>query len=315
MTLDPQVEFVLELVEKAKLPQFCDLSPQKARELFDSTAPKLDAKPRPVYFWEEIIIPGPANDIRIRLYISRKLEKGELLPVLVYFHGGGFVVGSLNSYDSLCRNLANRVDCIVASVDYRLAPEHKFPAATEDCYAALCWIVDNLKRFGGNRNKIATAGDSAGGNLAAVTSIRARNDGGPKLVHQLLIYPVIASEPETKSHHKFAEGFLLTRRNILWFYKNYLRTEEDVFDPRFSPILEKDLSNLPKTTIVLAGYDPLYDEGLAYSQRLKSDGNEVEVLDYNGMIHGFIAFSDVVDGADECLNRCATLLKHTFGNG
>ena len=171
MALDPQIEYVLDLVEKAGYPELCDLTPEAAREQFDATAPKLDARPQNVFRVEDRFIPGPAGAIPVRIYTPRETAEGETLPVLAYLHGGGFVVGSLDSYDSLCRVLANFTECIVVSVDYRLAPEHKFPAAVEDCIAALDWIDTNAEEFDGDPDRLALAGDSAGGNLAAVTAI------------------------------------------------------------------------------------------------------------------------------------------------
>lgn len=308
MALDPQIEYVLGLVEKAGFPEFCDLGPEAARELFEATAPKLDIRPENVFRVEDRFIPGLPDPIPLRIYTPREPAAGEQLPILVYLHGGGFVVGSLDSYDSLCRALANRADCIVVSVDYRLAPEHKFPAAVEDCVEALNWVAENAGEFDGDAARIAIAGDSAGGNLAAVTAIVARDDEAPALCSQILVYPVAAGTPDSYSHHAFAEKLLLTRRNILWFYDQYLNGPEEATDPRFAPLETVDLSGLPPTLLIVAGYDPLRDEGLAYGERLRLAGVDVTVSNYEGMIHGFLTMSDAVDQGKVAIDQiCATL--------
>lgn len=313
MALDPQAEFVLGLVEKANYPELCDLEPEQARELFDATAPKLAARPENVFRVEDRFIPGPADPIPLRIYTPREPEDGERLPILVYLHGGGFVVGSLDSYDSLCRVLANRSGAIVVSVEYRLAPEHKFPAAVEDCVEALNWVAENADEFDGDSDRIAIAGDSAGGNLAAVTTIAARDDGGPALSLSVLIYPVASGTPDSYSHHAFAEKHFLTRRNILWFYEQYLNGPEEAKDPRFAPLETPDLSGLPPTLLIIAGHDPLRDEGLAYGERLRKAGVAVTVSNYEGQLHGFIHMSDVVDQGDRAIDEVCDALKEAFG--
>lgn len=312
MALDPQVQTVLDLVAKAGLPQFCELPPVEARALFDKTAPKLDIRPENVFRWEERTIPGPDGVIRIRIYTPHQPAPGERLPVLVYFHGGGFVIGSLDSYDALCRAIANRAQCIVVSVDYRLAPEHRFPAAVDDCCAALDWVDLAAESFDGDPQRIAVGGDSAGGNLAAVTALAARDAGGPPLVFQLLIYPVAGGAPDTASHHDFAEGYLLTRRNILWFYDCYLNDPAEQQDPRFAPLRAGDLSGLPPALLIVAGFDPLRDEDLAYGERLQAAGVEVEMANYTGMVHGFMSLSDMVDAGKAAIDQAAAALRRAF---
>jgi len=315
MTLDPQVETVLGLIEQAGYPEFCELSPEDARALFDATVPKLDIRPESVFRWEERRIPGPGGEIPVRIYTPVEPAADAPLPVLVYFHGGGFVIGSLDSYDALCRAIANRAGCIVVSVDYRLAPEAKFPAAAEDCLAALDWVHDHADEIDADPTRIAVGGDSAGGNLAAVTALQARDRGGPALRLQLLIYPVLAGEPESESHHAFAEGLLLTRRNLLWFYDHYLNGPADRTDPRFAPLAADDLSALPETLLIVAGYDPLRDEGLAYGERLQAAGVTTEVSNYAGMVHGFVSMADAVDKGLEAIGQCAGALRRAFGTG
>lgn len=312
MTLDPQAQFVLELVENANLPELCDLPPGEAREMFEATAPKLAVRPENVFRVEDRYIPGLADPIPLRIYTPVELAAGERLPVLVYLHGGGFVVGSLDSYDSTCRVLANRSGCIVVSVDYRLAPEHKFPAAVDDCVEALNWVAENAEEIDADPERMAIAGDSAGGNLAAVATVVARDDGGPALQLSVLIYPVAAGTPNSYSHHAFAEKHFLTRRTILWFYEQYLNGPDDAADPRFAPLETPDLSGLPPTLLIVAGYDPLRDEGLAYGERLRQAGVEVTISNYEGMLHGFITMADVVDKGMEAIDEISDALRKTF---
>lgn len=312
MTLDPQAQFVLELVEKANYPELCDLPPEEAREMFEATAPKLAVRPENVFRVEDRYIPGLADPIPLRIYTPAEPAAGERFPVLVYLHGGGFVVGSLDSYDSTCRVLANRSGCIVVSVDYRLAPEHKFPAAVEDCVEALNWVAENAEEIDADPARMAIAGDSAGGNLAAVTTVVARDDGGPALQLSVLIYPVAAGTPNSYSHHAFAEKHFLTRRTILWFYEQYLNGPDDAADPRFAPLETPDLSGLPPTLLIVAGYDPLRDEGLAYGERLRQAGVEVTVSNYEGMLHGFVTMADVVDKGMEAIDEISDALRKTF---
>ncbi len=230
----------------------------------------------------------------------------------MFYHGGGFVIGSLDSYDSLCRALANRAACIVVSVDYRLAPEHKFPAAVDDALEAYQWVSDHASELGGDAQRLAIAGDSAGGNVTAVTAIDIRDEGDIAPLLQILIYPVTDGTPETPSHHEFAEGRLLTRGNILWFYDHYMAEPEDAKNPRFSPLLADDLSGLAPALVIVAGHDPLRDEGIAYAKRLKEAGVTVELSNYEGMVHGFISFADAVDQGKAAIEQVAAALRTAF---
>lgn len=312
MALDPQIEYLMGLVEKAGYPELCALSPAEARAQFDKTAPVLDIKPEPIHRIEDRSIPGRAGPIPIRIYTPAAATGGERLPVLVYYHGGGFVVGSLDCYDAMCRHLALRSAGIVVSVDYRLAPEHKFPAAVDDAYDALCWVGENAGDFGGDGARLALAGDSAGGNLAAVAALDARDNGGPALSAQILIYPVAGGAPESPSHHAFAENYLLTRRNLLWFYDHYLNDAGDARHPRFAPCLAPDLSGLPPALIITAGYDPLRDEAVDYARKLIAAGNAVRLSNYAGMIHGFFSLSGVVDEGKRAIDEVVAMLRAAF---
>lgn len=311
MPLDPQIEFIVEFVKKAKLPEMWQLTPDQGREQYQLRVDKLKFS-EPIFRTENRRIPGPASDLAIRIYTPREIRTAEKLPVLMWFHGGGFVIGSIDTHDSVCRMLANQADCIVVSVDYRLAPESKFPAAVEDCEAALKWVALHAVEFGGDPACIAVGGDSAGANLATVIAILARDAAHPKLVFQLLIYPCTAPEPETASHHKFREGYVLTRNTIVWFYRQYLKSGKDERDFRFAPLLLDDLSGLPEAFIVVAGYDPLRDEGVDYARRLIEAGNRVRLSNYDGMIHGFYLMGGAVDAARRAVSESAQVMREAF---
>jgi acetyl esterase len=311
MALDPQVQNVLGLVEKAGYPEFWQLTPDGARELFEKTAPVLDAAFEEVARFEQLRIPGPAGELRINLYAPQAKGAGAL-PLLVSFHGGGFVIGSLESYDKLCRVLANRAGCLVASVDYRLAPEHKFPAAPDDCIAALRWLAAHADEIGADPARIAVGGDSAGGNLAAVTALQAR-DGGPKLAFQLLVYPCTGPRQDEPSHFAFAEKLLLTRKNVLWFYEQYVAKDADRSDWRLAPLLAAKLEGLPPALVIVAGHDPLRDEGVAYAERLKAADVPVEFTNYEGMVHGFFSLSGAIDAGKRAIEQSAAALRRAFG--
>lgn len=311
MPLDPQVEYVLNLIKTAGNLEYWQMTPQQARAFHNMKAAILDAKPEPVFRSEDRSLPGPAGKIPVRIFTPR--ESDEPLPVLVWLHGGGHVVGSLDSYDSLCRQLALRADCIVVSVDYRLAPEHKFPAAVEDSFAALTWVGTHAAELGGDPARIAVGGDSAGGNLAAVAAILARDAGFPRLVFQLLIYPATAPHANSASQLEFAEGYVLTRRTILWFHDHYLRDDNDRKDFRYAPLICPDLSGLPRALVIVAGYDPLRDEGIAYAERLMQAGNNVELTHYEGMVHPFFSMSGALDAGKKAIAQTSAALKQAFG--
>jgi acetyl esterase len=311
MPLDPQAEVILGLVKRANLPEFWQLTPDQAREQYMLRVAKLAVK-EPIFRAYDRRIPGPGQDLTIRVYEPRETKPGEKLPVLLWFHGGGFVIGNLDTHDHACRALATQADCLVVAVDYRLAPESKFPAAVDDCIATLRWLALHAVEIGGDPGRIAVGGDSAGGNLAAVCAILARNDGYPKLAFQLLIYPCTAPEPETASHRKFADGYLLTRNNITWFYRQYVRSQKEFNDFRFAPLVAEDLSNLPPALVLVAGYDPLRDEGVDYARRLIEAGNRVTLANYEGMIHGFLLMGGALDAARRALRESAQALREAF---
>jgi acetyl esterase len=231
------------------------------------------------------------------------------LPVLVFFHGGGWVVGDIESHDTGCRHLANRAECAVVSVDYRLAPEHKFPAAVEDCLAATAWVAGNAASLGVDAGRLAVGGDSAGGNLAAVVSLLARDHGTPRIGHQLLIYPATDAAMRHDSMARFAEGYVLTRSTMRWFYEQYLRTLADAADWQASPLAAPDLGGLPPAFVLTAGYDPLCDEGDAYAARLAAAGVSVTHRRFTGQIHGFALNGKIIRAAETALDEAAAALR------
>ena len=307
--LDPQVKLLISKMEKLNAPHLNLLSPEQARENMNASA-ALAGPPETVAHINNISIPGPAGGIPVRIY---KPEAGGPFPVLIYYHGGGWVTCSLDTHDNICRSLSNRARCVVASVDYRLAPEYKFPAAVDDAYCAAKWIYDNADSIGCDRARVAVGGDSAGGNLAAVVSILSRDKGSPNLIFQLLLYPVIdISNLNTDSYQNFAEGCWLTKSDMEWFRDHYIEKEDDCKNIYASPLLAQDLSALPSAFIITAGFDVLRDEGEAYAKRLQQAGVSVNLSCYNGMIHGFLSMDGVIDKAKKALDEAASALRDAF---
>lgn len=304
MALDPQAKFLLEQMEAAGAPPMSSLSPEEARLTTDFST--LAGNPEAVEKVENRTIPGPSGEIPVRIYTP---EGEGPFPSLVYYHGGGWVIGDLDTVDVPCRLLANRANCVVVSVDYRLAPEHKFPAAADDAYAAAKWVVENGPSIQVDPSRVAVGGDSAGGNLAAVVSLMARDKNEIDLAYQLLIYPVTNHSYETLSYRDNADGYLLTKDSMIWFWDYYLRDAEDGKNPYASPLQAEDLSGLPPAFVITAEFDPLRDEGEAYAQRLKEAGVQVEVTRYNGMIHGFFWMPGALEQGMKAVNQAADALK------
>jgi acetyl esterase len=311
MPLDPQAKALLDFLGVTTLPGIETLTPQAAR---DRSKAFLEARKQmgvePVHHVRDSRIPGPAGEIPIRIY-APDIQKPA--PALIYFHGGGWVLGNLDGHDGVCRSLANQAQCAVVSVDYRLAPEAKFPAAVEDSYAATEWVAANAGELGIDANRIAVGGDSAGGNLASVITHMARDRKGPKLIYQLLIYPATDMRMTAPSIEENAAGPLLTKASIIWFMDHYLRGEEDKTHPMASPALVSDLSNLPPAFILTAECDPLRDEGEAYGRSLESAGVPAEVKRYAGMPHGFFSFGAALETAKQAVADAANRLRGAFG--
>lgn len=307
--LDPQAEALLQLMAHRNVPPFNTLTPAQARETMKSMG-ALCAGPEAVANVENLTIPGPGGQIRVRIYTPR--GDGPF-PILVFFHGGGWVIGDLDTHDNLCRSLANGVSCIVVSVDYRLAPEHKFPAAVEDAYAATQWAANNANRINGNPDLIAVGGDSAGGNLAAVVAIMARDQDGPSLKYQLLMYPATdVSSCNTASYRDCADGYFLTKADGEWFGAQYLNCEDDRLNPLVSPLLAPNLSGLPPALVIVCEFDVLRDEGESYAKRLKKAGVSVKCTRYKGMIHGFLSMDGFLDQARSGIDEASAALREAF---
>jgi acetyl esterase len=306
--LDPQARALLDRVARADVPPYSSLDAPAARALYRDTRGKLAAAAPDVARVEDL----DADGLRVRHYRPLGSAAGEVLPALVYFHGGGWTIGDLDTHDVPCRELANLARCAVLSVDYRLAPEHRFPAAADDAVAATRWVHAHAAALAVDPARIAVGGDSAGGNLAAVAAIVLRDAGGPPLAMQALIYPSIDLAADSASHRELGEGHLLTRDSIRWFVGNYLASPDEVRDWRASPIRAADLSRLPPAYVVTAGFDPLRDEGEAYAVALHAAGVPVTYECFEGMIHGFVTMGGVLAAAHHCLYRVGTGLRQRF---
>jgi acetyl esterase len=308
MSLDPQTQMVLAQLAAAGAPPLETLTPEQARMAF--TLPKGD--PEPVGKVEDRTIPGPEVDIPIRVYYPKDATSNNN-PALVFYHGGGWVVGNIESHDNICRALTNLANCVTISVDYRLAPEHKFPAAVVDSYAAVQYVSDHAEDFRIDRSRIAVGGDSAGGNLAAVVSNLAKEKKTPAICFQLLLYPSthLGGEP-TVSMKENAEGYFLTKGTMEWFRDCYLTSEQDKQNPLLSPYLNEELSGLPPALVITAEYDPLRDEGEAYAKKLAQAGVEVETVRYDGTVHGFISMAVVIDLGKAALVKSGDALRVAF---
>jgi acetyl esterase len=297
MALDPQAQAVIELVAKSGRPAYHTLSPKDARQLFLETRPASTPTPPQIGAVRNVVAETPQGAIPLRVYRPAGVSEATALPAYVYFHGGGWVIGDLETHDVLCRQLTAASGASVVSVDYRLAPEHKFPAAADDAWAATRWIVAHATDLGLDAARLAVGGDSAGGNLAAVVALLARDAGGPAIRLQVLIYPVTDVLRETRSYEDFAEGYMLTRDSMRWFIAHYLKTRDDARDWRVSPLRAPSLAGLPPALIVTAGNDPLRDEGEMYAGRLRDAGVLVDYVCFGGMIHGFAGMGKLLDAA------------------
>jgi acetyl esterase len=311
LKLDPQARAVIERLAASGAPPLHGLAPDEARRAYRASRAALAAAPARVEEIREVSIPGPAGRLRARLYHPG--GTGSAPPGMVYFHGGGFIYGDLDTHDVVCRGIAQGTPCAVVSVDYRLAPEHRFPAAVEDAFAATAWIAANSAALGIDPVRLVVAGDSAGGNLAAVTALMARDAGGPALSMQVLVYPTTDFAEEAESVASFAEGYLLTRESVRWVKRSYLRGERDALDWRASPLRAGDLSGLPATYIITAGFDPLRDEGRAYAERLARAGTAVTHECFEGQVHGFLMMGADIAAAGHAIQRIGQMLRMHFG--
>ena len=308
--LHPQARALLDLMERNGIPPVHTLSAADARRFYRErralTQP--DAPALPVV--RDLSADGPAGPIPLRLY--RSAADGTL-PVLVYFHGGGWVIGDLDTHDVLCRQLALGAGCAVVAVDYRMGPEHRFPAAVDDCLAATRWVGANAAALGVDPSRLAVGGDSAGGNLAAVVAIAARDAGGPPIAYQLLIYPATDQRRVAPSHTTNAQGYLLTADSMRYYHDHYIDDPKHDLDWRASPLLAPDLSGLPPALVLVAGYDPLRDEGVQYAQKLTEAGVRTALVSFERQIHGFVPMGRALDEANEAVAMCADALARGLG--
>jgi len=307
MALHPQLVALLERAAKSPLPPYYEVPPVVARRFYRDTRGALTPDPPAVESVQLLLAPGP---VPVRAYRPKGAGKDEVLPALVYFHGGGWVIGDLDTHDVVCRTLANGARCAVFSVEYRKAPESPFPAAVEDCFSALNFVS---KQSGINPKQLAVAGDSAGGNLATVMALTARDAGGPAISFQVLIYPGCDQRMAHASIKRNGEGYLLTEKSMLYFRSHYLPDQKDWLDWRASPLLAKSLKGLPPAFVLTAGFDPLVDEGKEYAERMQKEGVAVEYKNYADMVHGFITMGRVLDTANTALADCARALKKAWG--
>ena len=302
VSLHPQVVQLLERAAKSPLPPYYEVPAHIARRIYRDTRAVLSPKASEVAEARLVIAPGP---VALRAYRPLGAKADEQLPALVYFHGGGWVIGDLDTHDVLCRQLANGARCAVYSVDYRLGPEHPFPAAVEDCIAATKFVA-------GRHQRVAIGGDSAGGNLATVVALHARDHGGPEIAYQLLIYPATDQRALHPSIQRNGEGYLLTKKSMDYFQAQYLPKRSDFLDWRASPLLAKSLAGLPPAYVITAGYDPLLDEGREYAERMATEGVEVAYREYPDMVHGFILFGGVLDTANAAVAECCEKLRGSW---
>jgi acetyl esterase len=311
--LHPQMQAIIDAMEEAGGPAFEDISAAEARANLDARDGDYYLQPPEVAGVSERTIPGPAGPIPVRVYTPLHVPADPAPPLIVLYHGGGWVVGSFASHDPECRAMANSAGAVVMAVDYRLAPEHKFPAAVDDCWAACRWATENAGEIGADPSRIAITGDSAGGNLAAVIAQIAAREGAPKIALQVLIYPVTHAATETDSYQRYAEGHVLTRAGMQYFIATYLNDAAEANDPRVSPLLATDVSGAAPALVVTASHDPLHDEGKAYADKLSAAGVPVEYVCYDGMTHGFHLWSAGLDAARDLKARSAAALKRAFG--
>ena len=309
MPVDPQIQALLD--RGTGVPATHTLPVDEARRQYEARIAVMAKAPEMAAVGERVI-EGPGGPLRLRVYTPPGAGP---FPAMVFFHGSGFVLCSLDTHDGMCRNLAAGIGCVVVSVDYRLAPEHKYPAGPDDCLAATRWVAAHADALGVDPSRIMLAGDSAGGNMAAVTALRVRDEGGPALCGQMLLYPVTDyHEPGTPSYVENAEGYGLTRDTMRWFWDHYLADPGQADEPYASPLKAPDLAGLPSAYIVSAEYDPLRDEAELYGERLREAGVAAEISRRPGMNHGFLFWCGRVDGADAAMAEACRWGRQVFAN-
>jgi acetyl esterase len=313
MALDPESQRLIDLMAAANRPAWNMLTPQAARDLYLSLRPAGQGPlPDGIAVSNRRIPAKDGGTVAVRLYRPDKASPEAKLPALLYAHGGGWVFGNLDSHDVLCAQLAIEAGIAVMAVDYRLAPETRFPGAFDDVIAGLQWLAANGPSVGVDPNKLAVGGDSAGGNLAAAAAIWARDHKGPKLRMQLLAYPVTDLVARAESYRSFADGYGLNAATMEWFMDHYAPDRQTRDDWRMSPLRAKSLAGLPPALVVTAGYDPLRDEGRAYAWRLQQDGTVADLVEFGGMLHGFLSSPMLLHGARRGTSLCAAALREAL---
>ncbi len=312
MALDAQTKGMLDAGKEAGAPALYEMGVVDARAGLLEMTLQMDAPRQEVAKRIERTIPGPAGAIPVRIYWPEDPAAASSRPILLLFHGGGWAIGDMDTHENMSRFYCNAANLIVINVDYRLAPEHKFPAGLEDCYAALAWAAENAAAIGGDAGRIAVTGDSAGGNLSAALCQMTKAKGGPAIAFQALTYPAVDLRDEAQdiypSRKDFAEGYFLTRGDMDWLAEMYFNSPEDAADARVSPMLAQDLTGLPPALVTTAGFDPLRDEGKAYADRLAQAGVPVEYKCFETTIHGFYSFSGALDVGRQGLELTADRL-------
>jgi acetyl esterase/lipase len=308
MAIDPQAAAVIDLIVKSGRPAYHTLSPKEARQLFRETRPASTPEPPAIGAVRNL----SAGGVPIRVYRPAGVPDTTRLPVHVFFHGGGWVIGDLDTHDTLCRQVTAAAGISVVAVDYRLAPEHKFPAAADDAWSATTWVVAHAGELGVDATKLAVGGDSAGGNLAAVVALQARDAGAPKIALQVLTYPVTDVGAETQSYRDLADGYMLTREGMRWFIAHYLAKPSDAEDWRASPVRAQSFSGVAPALVITAGFDPLRDEGEAYVQKLRAAGVTVDHLSFGGMIHGFVPMGKLIETGNRAVTHIADSLRYAL---
>jgi len=311
MPLDPQCQVVLDQLATLDLPPIWETDPETARRAMAYFTKQQLGQGESIADVSERSIPGGEETIRIRVY---RPEGDGPLPVIVFFHGGGWVIGDLDTHDVLVRRLTNASGCLVVSVDYRLAPDHKYPAGLEDCYAAVRWVAEGAGEIGGDGARIAVVGDSAGGNLAAAVTLLARERGGPAIAQQTLYYPVTDHNFDRPSYRDNAQGYLLERQSMHWFWGHYLASPADVARSTVCVLRASDLSRLPPALIITAEFDPLRDEGELYARRLQEAGVRTTLVRYDGMIHDFVRRCTQIEAGLRAVRETAEAVNEAFGD-
>ena len=311
---DPEVNAFLDMMRAAGRAPYEEIGHLKAREVLAVTRKTLQPDPADVAGVRDLSFPGPAGSVGLRHYRGKGAPETNA-PCLVFFHGGGWVIGDLDSHDGLCRDLANGAQSVVIAVDYRLAPEHKFPAAMDDSLAALRWIADHAEELGIDAERLAVGGDSAGGNIAIYAAMDARDNAGPKLCYQLLFYPSTDLGMTTEGYTRFTQGPAFNAKTAKWFRDLYIRDESDLSDLRASPLRATSFAGLPPALIVTAGLDPLAEEGKAYGDKLVAAGVPVTFQHLPGQLHGFLMMGRLLSAAGKVANQSAAALKAAFAGG